>query len=391
MFNRIKAELANYFSADVQKQVKPESYAETGGGPASLFKSPARNKQEIENYAKIYECGGMISEAVDLYPLFMFSKGYSWEGEKGAMQACSDFMEGFDYELAFNMGVTAPLVCANGYQEILEGRGGDILGLLYQNPVSFDTVYDEHGLVTGYTQTVTNKIAFNTVIKFEEPQIFHTQMIPSIRDRSGISLIQRAKDEIMRDITIAQDSANAIHRHGTPKWWARVGKEGENVSDDVLNAICRKLEELNSKNDIATPYDVAIQALDTDGVVNIQAYQDSSLVRLTAAMGVPGELLGFRQGTTDNTAVSRIGAFLQKCSTYQNRFARQLNIQVFDQVTGVPGSAKIKFNSILPSQQAEMAGWIVNLIKANPLDPEAYCPTEWVKQTLNIPDKIEET
>jgi len=100
--------------------------------------------------------------------------------------------------------------------------------------------------------------------------------------------------------------------------------------------------------------------------------------------------LGFRQGTTDNTAVSRVGAFLQKCDTYNYRFARTLNLQIFDQITGKPGAAKIVFNSVIPSKQAENASWIVNLIKANPLDPEAYAPREWVRQVLNIPDTIEE-
>jgi hypothetical protein len=74
-----------------------------------------------------------------------------------------------------------------------------------------------------------------------------------------------------------------------------------------------------------------------------------------------------------------------------SRFAKALNIQVFDQVTGEPGAAKIKFNSVMPSRQAENAAWITNLIKANPLDPEAYVPVEWVRQTLGIPDTLEET
>jgi len=148
---------------------------------------------------------------------------------------------------------------------------------------------------------------------------------------------------------------------------------------------------LNSKNDIATQFDVAVSQLDTAGVGNIQAYQEYSLMRLCGAMGVPGELLGFRQGTTDNTAVSRIGAFLQKCDTLNARFARALNIQVFDQVTENPGSAKLKFNSVMPTKQADNAAWITSLIKANPLDPEAYAPVEWVKQMLGIPDTLEET
>lgn len=383
--------LMNYFSPDVRKQIHPESYAETGGSQSKWsFNPKKRTRQLLESYITTYEQGGMLSEAIDLYPLFMFSKGYSWDGEPGAIDQCREFMEGFDYELAFSLAITSPLVCGDGFQEILQGRGGSIVGLLYRDPTAWDIVYDEYGLVNGYTQTVSSYGVVRKELKFEENQIFHTWMIPGLKGNYGTPLIKRCYDEIMRDAEIAEASANAIKRHGTPKWWARLGLSGKPVSDTVLNAVTQKLQDLNSKNDIATQYDCQIQSLDTSGVGNIQAYQDFSLIRLCGAMGVPGELLGFRQGTTDNTAVSRIGAFLQKCETFNKRFARALNIQVFDQVTGKQGAAKIKFNSVLPSQQAEMAGWIVNLIKANPMDPEAYAPKEWVKQVLGIPDNLEE-
>jgi hypothetical protein len=390
MLNGIRHKLTTYFSPEIQSQVKPQSYAEVGGQKQTFFGSKNQERAKIEQLIKIYECGGMVSEAIDLYALFMFSKGYTWEGEPGAIDACKSFMDGFDHQLAFNLAITSPLVCRDGYQEIVDGRGGAKVGLLYRNPSNWRTDYDQYGLVSGYTQTITNGLVFNKEYPFKPNQIFHTQMIPGLREGVGVSLIDRAIDEIKRDSLIAQGTANAIERHGTPKWWARVGVSGSPVASSILDTICRKLEDLNSKNDIATQYDTQIQSLDTAGVGNIQAYQDFSLVRLTGAMGVPGELLGFRQGTSDNTAVSRIGAFLQKCDTFNQRFARALNIQVFDQVTGKSGAAKIKFNSVMPSQQAEMAAWIVNLIKANPLDPEAYVPTQWVKEVLGIPDTMEQ-
>ncbi len=390
MFSRLKRGLTTYFSPDVAKEIQPESYAETGGSNKALFNPTKNNRQTIEKYLTIYEQGGMISEAIDLYSLFMFSKGYRWEGDPNAIGACKEFLDGFDFEQSFHLAVISPLVCGDGYQEILKNRAGDLKGLLYRNPAYWSLRYDATGLVTGYSQTMGNSLIRNKSKDFELDQIFHTQMIPSLKEGPGISLIARAIDEIHRDTRMADGTATAIERHGHPKWWARCGREGQAVSPSVLNAITQKLEDLNSKNDIATQYDVAIQALDTGGVGNVQAYQDASLVRLTAAMGVPGELLGFRQGTTDNTAVSRVGAFLQKCDSYNYRFARTLNLQLFDQITGKAGAAKIVFNSVIPSKQAENAAWIVSLIKANPLDPEAYAPREWVKQVLNIPDTIEE-
>lgn len=391
MLNGIRHKLTTYFSPEVQKQINPQSYAETGGQKDTFFGTKQKDRAKLNDLIRIYECGGMISEAIDLYPLFMFSKGYTFEGDKSSIKTCTDFMDGFDFQIAFNLAITSPLVCRDGYQEILEGRGKTKVGLLYRNPVNWVANYDQAGIVSGYTQTINTGVIFNKEKTFEPNAIFHTQMIPSLREGAGTSLIDRAIDEIKRDAMIAQGTANAIERHGTPKWWARVGISGKPVASSILDAICRKLEDLNSKNDIATQYDTDIRPLDTGGVGNIQAYQEFSLVRLTGAMGIPGELLGFRQGSSDNTAVSRIGAFLQKCDTFNQRFARSLNVQVFDQVTGKSGAAKIKFNSVMPSQQAEQAAWIINLIKANPLDPEAYVPTQWVKETLGIPDTMEQT
>lgn len=315
----------------------------------------------------------------------MFSKGYTWEGDPKEIENCKSVLEEFDFENSLNMGVTGSLVCADEFQEIVPSRSGDIVGLMHRDPTTFGITFDEFGMVQGYTQTVKTLKVFNKTISFDEPNILHIQLLPSLRGGYGQSLIKRCYDDIIRDVETAQSTTNGIKRHGTPKWWGRVGSPGEAVPESVITGITRKLEELNSKTDIATQYDVAIQALDTAGLPGIKDYTDISLIRLCGALGVPGELLGFRQGTTDNTAVSRIGAFLQKCQTLQTRLARAYNLQFFDQITGTPGAARIKFNSILPDQQAEKAAWIVNLMKATPLDPFSITPIEWIREQLNIP------
>ena len=67
MFSRLKRGLTTYFSPDVAKEIQPESYAETGGSNKALFNPTKNNRQTIEKYLTIYEQGGMISEAIDLY------------------------------------------------------------------------------------------------------------------------------------------------------------------------------------------------------------------------------------------------------------------------------------------------------------------------------------
>jgi hypothetical protein len=88
---------------------------------------------------------------------------------------------------------------------------------------------------------------------------------------------------------------------------------------------------------------------------------------------VPEEVLGLRAGTTDATAVSRIGTFHQKINTFQKKLARAYNMAVVDRIldpTGenqkVRGSVKLVFN---PASQPTEDEIITMMQKLAALDP----------------------
>lgn len=378
MFRRLKAAL----KLDKTQEIKPVTTVETAGNKKDLFSEQTRTQKQLKQYITIYEQGGLIAEGIDLYPLMMLSKGWKFEGEQVAIDKCTEFIEAFDFSDCLYQAIVHSLVCGDAFQEIAPNRAGEVVTLLPRNSSQFNIAWDQYGLITGFIQQIGDEMT-GTKVQLDPAQICHVQLMPSISGLYGLSLIQRAYDEAIRDVRLAEGISDAIVRHGTPKWHAKVGSPGEAVPDGIISTIARKLENLRSKNEIVTTQDVSISSLDTAGIPGVDAYATFSTTRLITALGVPGELLGLRQGTTDATAVSRITSFLQKCSTLQHRLARQFSLQVLDQVTGIPGSAKLVFNSIIPDNEMERINMVVTLMKANPLDP-FWVGEDWIVEKTGI-------
>ena len=379
--------LTQYFTKEVESQIKPKTIGTSSKADKNIWTDTgpgARSTELLSRYISVYEKGGLLSEAFDLYPIFMFSQGYEFIGDPGGIEACKSFVDGFDFSKTLTLMVIGSLVCADAFAEVAPGRGAmsrTPVAMLPRDPTQFSIVFDDRGIAEAYEQ----KVGFDKKIRLEKNEICHIQMIPSLRGSYGVSLMARCFDEAMRDTRIVTGLSNAIDRHGTPKWLGRVGATPESIVDqESLDLITTTLSNLNSKTSIAVPKSVEVQQLDTSGIQGVQAYHEMSLLRLLGAIGVPGELVGWRQGATDNTAVSRIRAFLLKCESYNQALARQLNLQVFDQITGNSGSVKIQFKSLLPDEIADDIAWIVNLMKADPLDPYGIITKEQIREKLRL-------
>ena len=379
--------LTQYFTKEVEDQIKPKTIGTSSKADKNIWTDTgpgARSTELLSRYITVYEKGGLLSEAFDLYPIFMFSQGYEFIGDPRGIEACESFVDGFDFSKTLTLMVIGSLVCADSFAEVAPGRGAmsrTPVAMLPRDPTQFSIVFDDRGISEAYEQ----KVGFDKKIRLEKNEICHVQMIPSLRGSYGVSLMARCFDEVMRDTRIVTGLSNAIDRHGTPKWLGRVGATPESIVDqESLDLITATLSNLNSKTSIAVPKSVEVQQLDTSGIQGVKEYHEMSLLRLLGAIGVPGELVGWRLGTTDNTAVSRIRAFLLKCESYNQALARQLNLQVFDQVTGVSGSVKIQFKSLLPDEIADKIAWIVNLMKADPLDPYGIITKEQVREKLGL-------
>ena len=362
----------------------PRTWIAGGGGKKlNLFTERKRNAKQLERYRIIYDQGGLITEAINSYPLFLTRNGYRLEGPDTEAQKVQDWLDAADFQTILWDGITDALVFGDAFQEIVPNRDATPAYVVPRLASEFEIRYNEHGKLAGYTQkTMINGKEKSTNLK--PTQIVHLQFWRASGSLYGHSLIHRAYDDIIRDTKTAESSASAIKRHGFRKYHIKVGQEGEKVPQDVLKEIDREFKELNEKNEFVTARDIELNDIDASGLEQLDTYNDISLMRLAAALGVPEEVLGLRRGSTDATATKRIDTFYGKISAMQYTVARCYNINIIDRLTAHPGMVKLVFNEVNPDDETKRAKWITQVMHASKEDPFAVLPQDWIKKQFAI-------
>jgi len=310
-------------------KIKPKTKVASGGSKrqALIGGGGGRDKEKLEKWKKIYENGGAESQVLETYALFIMANGYRLEGENPTdVQKCQDFKNSFDFDDCLYKGVIDALWAGSAFQELVAGRvssvrleeiqrnlgnmtpaeltafvklaaikGGDILAIVPREAESFSVGWDDNGTVTEYTQTVSVG-GKDQEITLKPEQILHIKFFGSGGSIYGLSMFQRAYDEIMRDTKTAEASAQAIDRHGFKKYHIKVGQPGEIVDNDVIDDVSTEFQDIATDNEFTTSADVEIKNIDEGGLDKVEDYNDISIMRMCAAMGIPEELLGMRRG-----------------------------------------------------------------------------------------------
>ena len=110
---------------------------------------------------------------------------------------------------------------------------------------------------------------------------------------------------------------------------------------------------------------------------------------MSAALGVPEEILGLRRGSTDATATKRIETYYKKIAAMQRHIARCYNVNIVDKLTAQPGSVKIVFNDVDPKEEIDKARWIAMIMKASD-DPFTVFSKEWIQQQFGLENETEQ-
>lgn len=377
---------------------KPKTLIRSGGKKKKLFSdNGARTPQKLAKWWNIYENGGLYAQAIDMYAFATFANGWYLDGKESFVQEIEDNFAMFDFDTVGMAGIIHSLVFGDSFQEAAPGRRGGAIpvAIMIRDSSTFEIDDDETGAIRGYTQSITEGVMTKT-IKLKPEQIVHLQLISSA-DKYGISLVGRAYDEIMRDTRTAEASAEAIDRHGFKKYHIAVGQPGELIDQTVIDKVSDEFEDITTKNEFTTNADVSINELDEGGLEKIEDYNNISMMRVCAALGIPEELLGVRRGTTDATAVSRIQAFLQnKISSIQRKIARRYTLDYIDRI--VPsGEVKLVFNDVSEEDDLKRATGIANLLgalaRSSPeVLPEIFSvfPKEWIQKKFGIKADIPE-
>jgi len=203
----------------------------------------------------------------------------------------------------------------------------------------------------------------------------------------GLSLLQRAYDDIMRDARIAEATGVAIEFNGFRRIHARMGQPGEDVPREAIEEVTDELGKLvdGKKRVVATVHDVELSAID-DGALPANEYFQWTTDRLCTALGVPEEILGLGRGSTEATANVRRKAWNDKIGAFQRKVARCINLQLNDRITRTPGVVKLIFNDVDPEDESKVADLIMKLM-SNAADPELIISAKMARKRLNFDEE----
>lgn len=375
---------------------QPKTLIRSGGKQKSFFGEQKRTPDLLKKWWNVYEQGGLYASAIDAYAQSIFANGWRLEGKESFVQEVEDNLAGFDFDTVGMQAVIQSLVFGDSIQEAANGRGGNgkPVAIMLRDSSTFDWETDDYGLIQSYSQSIAKGGVTATKKSFKPEQLIHLQLIPS-GDKYGISLIQRAWDELMRDTRTAEASAEAIDRHGFKKYHIKIGQKGELVKQEVIDDVSDEFEDITTKNEFTTSADVDIKELDEGGLEKIEEYNNISLMRVAAALGLPEEAVGLMRGSTDATAVSRKEFWLKtNISAKQRTVARTYTLQYIDRIVP-PGEVKLIFNDVSEEDEATRAKWVSGLISSLAQSnvevlPQVFevFPKTWIQKQFGISGEL---
>lgn len=352
------------------------------------WKTEKTRREIAKDCRKLYRRGGPVSDALDAYPLFTLTNGWDLACEEGA-EGLKDQVQAWidqphvDLDFIMWQGVLDAVLCGTAFQEIVPDRGGMIWGVVPRDSSSFEIVYDQYGRVTGYNQVLEDSIpGLERKISIDKDRMLTLTLFPVPGEMYGVSLVDRAWDDILRDTDTIESIAKAIHRHGTGKHSVSIGEPGEVVSKEQLDLVKREFRRMSTNDFFIHGPSVKIE--DIGGTLpGLNEYSNIMLQRLACALGVPEEILGLGRGSTEATATVRLKTFYDKISTIQAIVARTYSRHLIDRITGQPGKVWIEFNDVSPQDEKQKAEWIALLRQG--MDPDAIVPADWAREQFGIP------
>lgn len=351
-------------------------------------------------YRAIYQSGGIVRTAIDTYTMFMLASGWALQSDdtvKDTLKTVQDTF--FSRTGALNTTllkcVTDAISIGDGYAKIIYGSGqyaNTPIGLQHLPAERVRSRVDTSLEVRSYELLASVGGSIVTA-RIEPSDVIHICLFPCGGRAYGVGLLESAWDDIKHDTDTSEGTAAAIKRHGYGIWHVTVSSTNPEVPVRVQDvaAVKAAVTNLNARTEIVTDSTVGIKSVNETGQTNIGSYADWSVGRLCTAMGIPAELLGLRQGTTDATAVTRVENYYKKIQTLQTTLADAINTQYIDRILtsigATPGSVWIEFADPTPEDDIKRAQYIAQISATTPGDPFAIMSRAQQQAYLGIDSK----
>ena len=355
-----------------------------------MFGRYDRDMKALNLLETIYLQGGLASHCVDAYPYYILSNGHRLEGEdKASLKKVEDFFQRNDMNRILRNYITDSCTFGRPYTEIIYGTGAMAkvpVGVKPLPPKTIKVETDERGNIVGYTQIIDQGMSKYIEIKFPLENMLSEPLFPCTGQLYGTSLIARSLSDITHDDKIAEATAQAILRHGFPKYQIKLGVKGkgETIDPKIMNGVDQELRGLEAQNEITTPADVEIINLDADVLPNIKDIMEWSTSRLCISMGIPEVVMGLGRGATEASSYTEMQCFYDKISMLQKDLARIFNFNLIDKITGKPGSVSIVFNDANPVDEDQIATYIAKIMQQTPMQPFSVFPRKWIQKKFGI-------
>jgi hypothetical protein len=308
--------------------------------PFDMLEGDRNNIEWMMKYAEIYNRGGLVTSAINLYPEYILKavmdQGIEFTGRKAIEEQTdylTDWVDSFDFVNVLNLLIINSLVSGRGIAEIVHSRDGEAPLFLHpRDPNDFEIETDMRGIITNYVQTLSDSFGKKETKTVKSQFILDLRLLSSNNILFGNSLIGSAFDDIHRDAKTAEGTSKGIWRHGTRKYDITVGDIDDDVDDDALEEVAETFSKIDSMKEIVHRADVEIKELDGAGIP-VMEYNETSITRMFGALGVPSDLIlikGSSMAVSDKTP--QFTAFQNKISAIQTKLNYQLWTQLFKPV-----------------------------------------------------------
>lgn len=353
----------------------------------TFFNPTGRDEEKLTKWETIYKTGGIASQCVDAYAYFILSNGWTIEGRSKALrETCEEFTRNVQLRRKLWSFITDSIVYGRPFLEIGYGNGGKSDMPVVLNPLPPKTVRVDatpKGKITGYTQIIRLPNQKTIETKFAPDEMLSEPLFPSSGDLYGMSLVGRAYDDILHDAKISEATAQAILRHGFPKYHIQVGMEGEQVDPMVLTKLDSEFKGLGPRSEIVTLRDVVVNNLDKDALPNVKDLNEWAQGRMVISMGIPEVVMGLGRGSTEASSYVEMAAFYDKISMLQDVIEIIVNT-LFDKVTKREGAVTFNLSDANPEDENKKADRFYKLVTMNPMEPFKVVPVEHIQHEFGI-------